>query len=49
MHMIFNAPNDDGLAFEIGQNAAEVTVQYVAQEFVAEERPPVFGGKDRVH
>jgi hypothetical protein len=33
----------------MGQDAVEVTVQFVAQRFVAEERPPVFGGEDRVH
>ena len=49
MHMIFDAANDDGLAFKIGQNAAEVTVQFVTQWFVAKEGPPVFGGEDRVH
>ena len=47
--MIFHASDDDGLAFEIRQDAAEITVQFVAQWFVAEKRPPVFGGKDRVH
>ena len=47
--MIFHAAHDDGLAFEIGQDAAEVTIQFVAQRFVAEEGPAVFGGEDRVH
>jgi hypothetical protein len=37
------------LAFEIGQYAAKVPVQFVAQRFVAEKRPPVFGGEIRVH
>ncbi len=49
MDVVFHASNDDGLAFEIRQDAAEVAVQFVAQRFVAEERLPVFGGKDRVH
>lgn len=49
MHVVFYAAHDDGLAFEIGQNAAEILVQFVAQEFVAEERSAVFGGKDCVH
>ena len=48
-HVVFHAAHDDGLAFEIGQDAAEIFVQFVPQRFVAEERPPVFGGKDRVH
>ena len=47
--MILHAANEDGLAFEIGQNAAEVSVQFIAHRFVAEERPSVFGGADRVH
>lgn len=47
--MVFHAAHDDGLAFEIGEDAAEIFVQFVAQRFVAEERPPVFGGKDRMH
>ena len=49
MNVVFHATDNDGLAFEIGQNAPEITVQFIAQWFVAEERPPVFGGKDRVH
>ena len=49
MHMIFHATDDDGLAFEIREDAAEIAMQFVAQWFVAEEWPPVFGGKDRVH
>ena len=49
MHMVFHTTHDDGLAFEIGQDAAEVAVQFVAQRFVAQERSPVFGGEDRVH
>ena len=49
MNVIFHATDNDGLAFEIGQNAPEITVQFIAQRFVAEKRPPVFGGKDRVH
>ncbi len=47
--MIFHTTNNDGLAFEIGQDAAEVAVQFIAQRFVAQKGPPVFGGEDRVH
>ena len=47
--MIFHAAHDDRLAFEIGEDAAKVTVQFITQGFVAEQGPPVFGGKDRVH
>ena len=49
MNMILHATDDDRLAIEVGQNATEVAVQFVTQRFVAEERPPVFGGQDRVH
>jgi len=47
--MVLHAAADDGLAFEIGQGAAKIFVQFIAQRFVAKEWPPVFGGKDRVH
>ena len=47
--MIFHAADNDGLAFEVGQDAAEVAVQFITQRFVAEEWPPVFGGEDRVY
>ena len=47
--MVFHTAYDDGLAFKIGQDAAKIFVQFVAQRFVAEERPTVFGGKDRMH
>ena len=47
--MIFHAANDDWLAFEIGEDAAEVAVQFITQGFVADQGPAVFGGKDRMH
>ena len=47
--MIFHSAQDDGLALEMGQDAAEVSVQFVAQRFVAEKRSAVFGREDRVH
>lgn len=47
--MIFHATDNDGLAFEFREDAPEVTVQFIAQRFVAQKGPPVFGGEDRVH
>jgi len=47
--MVFHATDDEGLAIEIGQDAAEVTVQFFAQKFVAEKWAAVFGGKNRMH
>ncbi len=47
--MILNATNDDGLTFEVCEDAAEVAVQFIAQRFVAEKWPPIFGGEDRMH
>ncbi len=35
MNMVFNTPNDNRLAFQTDQNAAHVSVQLVAQNFVA--------------
>ena len=49
MHMVLHAADNDGLAFQIRQDAAEVTVQFVTQWVVAKEWPAVFGGEDRVH
>ena len=49
MHMILHAADNDGLAIKVRQDAAEVTVQFFAQWFMAQERPPVFGGEDRMH
>jgi len=42
-HMVFHATEDDGLAIEIGQDAAEVAVQFFAEQFVAKKRATVFG------
>jgi hypothetical protein len=43
MNMVFDATDDDGLAIKIGQDAAEVTMQFFAQRFVTQERTPVVG------
>ena len=46
MHMVLDAAYDDGLAVEVGKNAAEVALEFVAERGVAQERAAVFGGKD---
>ena len=47
--MILYSTDDDRLAFELGQDAAEVTVQFIPERFVTEERSPIFRREDRVH
>ena len=49
MNVILYAADDNGLAIEIGQNAADVAVQFFAKRFVAEKRATLFGGKCRMH
>lgn len=46
MHVVLDTPDDDGLAVEIRENAAEVAVEFVPQQLVAQERPTIFGGED---
>ena len=36
MNVVFHTANDDGLAFEIREDAAEIAMQFVAQWFVAD-------------
>ena len=47
--MILYSTDDDRLAFELGQDAAEVTVQFIPERFVTTERSPSFRREDRVH
>ena len=47
--MVGHAADDEGLAIVFRQDASEVTVQLVAERFVAEERTAVFGGEDGVN
>ena len=47
--MILYSADDDRLAFELGQNAAEVTMQFIPKRSVTEERSPIFRREDRVH
>ena len=46
--MIFDAPGDDWLAIEIGQDAAQIMMQFIAEHRVAQKWPTFFGGKNRV-
>ncbi len=46
--MVFHAANDDGLAIVVGQTAAEIAVQFLAQSFVAQKWPAVFRRENRV-
>ena len=47
--MVLGAAHDDGLAIEIAEDAAKITVQFFAEGFVAQERLAVFGREDRMH
>ena len=47
--MVFNATRDDWLAIEIGQNPAKVTMQFLAQNLVAQKWAAVFGGENGVN
>jgi hypothetical protein len=49
MNVVFHAAHNDRLAIEIGKNAAEVTVQFLAQRPVAQKWSPVFGGENGVN
>ena len=49
MYMILHAANDEGLAILVRQNAAEVTVQFFPQRFVANKRAAVFGRENDVN
>ena len=46
--MIFRAADDEGLAIVMGENAAEVTVQFLAERFVAQKWPALKQQTQRV-
>ena len=46
MNVILDTSDDDGLAIEVGKNAAQITVQFLAQRFVAQEWPAFLGRED---
>jgi hypothetical protein len=39
--MILYPADDDGLAFELGQDAAKVTMPFIPNQSVTEKRPPI--------
>jgi hypothetical protein len=41
MNVIFHTADDQGLAIVIGENAAEVTMQFFSQRFIAEKWPAI--------
>jgi len=43
MNMVFHTADDEWLAIVICQNAAEITMQFGAQRFIAEKLVPIFG------
>ncbi len=49
MNMVFDSADDEGLAFEVAQDSAEVAVEFFAQGLVAEERVAILGGKDEMN
>jgi len=46
--MFLHAADDEGLAIEIREDAAEGAVEFLAERFVAEERAAILGREDRV-
>ena len=48
MHMILDPADDEGLAFEIREDAAEVTMEFLAQRRVFQKWPPFLGREDQV-
>ena len=49
MDMIIDSSDNDGLAIKIRQDAAQVTVQFLAQGAVSQIRTAVLGGENRVY
>ena len=47
--MILHAANQNGRTIELFGDAAEIRVERVARDFVAQERPAVFGGEDQMN
>lgn len=42
MNVVFDAADDDGLAIEVDQNSAEITMQFVAESLVAQKGSAFF-------
>ena len=49
MDVVFHTADEEGRAVELFGDAAEIRVERVARGFVAQEWPPVFGGKDQMN
>lgn len=49
MYMVLDTANNDGLAIEVVQNAAEVEVQFFAEILIAEKWSAFLGGKNGVN
>ena len=47
--MVFHAADDEGLAVVIRQDAAQITVQFFAQRFVAKKWATIFGRESGVN
>ena len=45
MNVVFNPANDDWLAIQVGQDAAQVSMQFFPQRMVSQKRTAIFGGK----
>ena len=48
MHMILDSADDEGLAFEVREDPAEVAVEFIAQHLVFQKRAPFLGREDQV-
>ena len=48
MDVVFHASHENGWTFELSRGAAKPCVHFRADDWVAEERPTVFGGENEV-
>ena len=49
MDVIFDAAHDDRLAIQVGQNSAQITMQFITESFVLQKGPTFFGLKHGVN
>ena len=49
MDVVFHAADEEGRAIELFGDAAEIRMQRVTREFVAQEGPVVLGGEDQMN
>ena len=45
MNMIIDPTDNDGLAVEVRENAAQVTMKFLAKHLVLQERPAILRGE----